>query len=108
MPAYESIDLQYAPLGPGTDWVDSRDPFRPESLRKLSAPDTVRQYHFHAQLERLADYLGSRTLPVFIEWPQVGRKRMDKGCIGHAFAHGYIEELVTDEDGFVSHVRVRS
>ena len=108
MPAYQNIDLQYAPLGPGKVWVDSRDSFRPNSLGKTTAPDTDRQQHFHAQLARLAEHLGSRTVPVFIHWPQAGRKRMDKGCIGHAVASGYIAELITDADGYVSHVRVRS
>ena len=100
MPTYQSIDLQYASLGPGMVWVDSRDPFRPGSLGKVTAPDTDRQH--------LAQHLGTRTVPVFIRWPQVGRKRMDKGCVGHALASGYIEELITDADGYVSHVRVRS
>lgn len=108
MPTYQDVELQYASLGPGKVWVDSRDAFRTASLGKTSAPDTDRQAHFEAQLERLAQHLGTRTVPVFVRWPQVGRKRMDKGCIGHACASGFVEELLEDAEGYVSHVRVRS
>jgi hypothetical protein len=106
MPNYTPVELDYVVLGPGSVWVDSRSTFRAESLAKNSDPESERQAHFAQQLMRLSDHLGSRRIPIFINWPVVGRKRMDKGCIGHAIAAEFLLPLSDSEEGYVTHIEI--
>lgn len=69
-----------------------------------TARDKERQDHFERQLLRIRDAVGSSTLPVFIEWNDGVRNRMDKGCIGHSIARGFIQRAVIDEAGHVTQI----
>ncbi|HYD38596.1 MAG TPA: hypothetical protein VEA60_13350 [Allosphingosinicella sp.] len=106
MPDYTFTDLPYAILGPGKVWVDSRSTFRADSLLKNTNPDSERQGHFHMQLLRLSNHLGTRRLPVFVNWPGAGRLRMDKGCIGHAVAAGFLNLPEDGPAGYITHVEI--
>jgi hypothetical protein len=106
MPEYTPINLPYAVLGPGRVWVDSRSTFRAQSLGKYSDPGSDRQAHFHTQLLRLSNHLGSLRLPVFVNWPGAGCLRMDKGCIGHAVAAGFLRQPEDSAAGYITHVEI--
>jgi len=106
MPDYTPVDLPYAVLGPGKVWVESRSTFRAGSLGKDSDPASDRQKHFHDQLLRLSGHLGKRRLPVFVHWPDAGRLRMDKGCIGHAVTAGFLKPVTDAPCGYVTHVEI--
>lgn len=107
--AWVEVDLDYEPYGEGSEtFVLSTVAFRAESLGKAAAADTVRQAHFMRQLNRLSAALGDVNLPVFVSW-RGERRRMDKGCIGHALAAGLIDPPLDDEVfGGVTCVRLRS
>ncbi|WP_417322000.1 hypothetical protein [Erythrobacter aureus] len=104
MADYQKTDLPYAPLGQYKVWVESRNHFDASDLKKDTAADSDRQAQFISELKRLADHLGTATLPVFVQWPNVGRRRMDKGCVGHAVASGALEPPQNSAKGFVEHV----
>jgi hypothetical protein len=106
MPQYTDVTLPYAVLGVGSVWVDSRSTFTATSLGKESDPSSDRQQHFHDQLLRLREYIGSNRLPIFVRWPGVGSKRMDKGCIGHAVTAGFLTPPTDAAEGYVTHVEI--
>jgi hypothetical protein len=107
MPTYTAIPLDYDPYsGPSDVFARSSEGF-PPTFGKTSAASEPRQLHFNEQLGRLSDALGPNRIPVFIEWASGERNRMDRGCVGHAIACGFLEVADVDQDGLVSHVRAR-
>ena len=77
-------------------------------LGKLPKPSEGRQRHFEQQLKRLADRLGQRCIPVYIEWRNGRRNQMDKGCIGHSFGQAVaIESVAINHLNEVTHVILR-
>ena len=85
-------------------FVKSRDGIRADFGKNTPAKDRERQAYFNSWLDRLAEHLNVRRIPIFIEWSSGELMRMDKGCIGHALAAGKISEVVVGSDGFVSHI----
>ncbi len=106
MAKYTKVDLPYAPLGPYKVWVLSRDHFKAGDFKKNTDPDSKRQKQFIAEVKRLSDHLGTADVPVFVHWPNAGRLRMDKGCIGHAISAGAINEPENSSDGFVERIEL--
>lgn len=102
------IDLDHEPYsGPSDVFARSRSSFSVNSLGKQTAAvNQDRQQYFHAQLRRLATALGTRALPVFVDF-RGKRLRMDKGCVGHAVAAGILERPEDNAEGFVDQVRMR-
>lgn len=106
MPEWTAVPLDYEPVNGQSDaFVKSASPIDAETLGKTtSAPATARQARFHDYLKRISWHLGSRSLPIFIEF-NGERRRMDKGCIGHAVAAGVLKPPVNGADG-ISHVEL--
>ncbi|MES3081190.1 hypothetical protein O6X71_00175 [Sphingomonas faeni] len=87
--------------------MTSRDAFPAAGLRKSSpGRGSARQDHFMHTLHTLAEDTGSDTIPVFVRF-EGKRRRMDRGCIGHAVAAGLIEPPVDGAGGFVEFVTLR-
>lgn len=109
MPTWTDVEIAYEPYGRGTEtFVSSRDGFPASGLRKSSpATDSARQDHFTRTLGRLADHLGTNTLPIFVRF--IGEcRRMDRGCVGHAVAAGLIEPPIDGAGGMVEWVTLRA
>lgn len=108
MPTWTDVGIRYEPYGQGTEtFVSSRDGFPASGLRKSSsAKDSARQDHFMRTLCRLAEDTGSDTIPVFVRFG-AERRRMDRGCVGHAVAAGLIEPPVDGAGGIVEWVKLR-
>lgn len=108
MPAWTPVALDYEPWPKGSQiFVGSTDTFSASSLAKATpAGDTGRQQHFQELVERIAWHLGSDTVPVFIDF-NGDRRRMDKGCIGHAVAGGFLMAPVDGNEGYVTTVVLR-
>jgi hypothetical protein len=105
MPNYHRVAIPYEanPYGISDVFPRARDTFASSTLRKTTAAqDRNRQDHFEAQLLRLSEYFGGMTLPVYLEWG--GRRRMDKGCIGHSVARGFLQPVRDGSAGFVEQV----
>ncbi len=107
-PVWVDVDLAYEPYGKGTEtFVLNSAPFVADSLRKDGLADSLRQAHFISQLEKLSAALGTFEVPVFVSWAGE-RRRMDKGCVGHAVALGWIDAPTDDSAaGWVKFVRLR-
>ena len=107
-PAWVEVDLVYELYGEGTEtFVSSSTPFAASSLGKDSPADSARQAHFIRQLDRLSKTLGTLDVPVFVSWAGE-RRRMDKGCVGHAVVSGEIDAPSDDgAAGWVKSVRLR-
>jgi hypothetical protein len=60
--------------------------------------------YFHEYLKRISSHLGTRSLPVFLDF-NGERRRMDKGCIGHAVAAGMLKPAINGSDG-ITHVEL--
>ncbi|MBZ9864222.1 hypothetical protein LB515_02425 [Mesorhizobium sp. CA15] len=113
MPEWTFISLDYEllysdPDRAGTEvFVKSASTFRANSFGKISrASDQRRQRFFEEKLQTIAWHLGSDTIPVFIDF-NGDRRRMDKGCIGHALAPPAFLAPPTDgPNGFVTHVTI--
>ena len=107
-PVWVEVDIAYEPYGEGTEtFVLSSAPFSADSLRKDSPADSARQAHFIRQLERISAALGTLDVPVFVSWAGE-RRRMDKGCVGHAVALGEVDALTDDgAAGWVKSVQLR-
>ena len=85
------------------------DGFAAGDLSKSAlAADSPRQAHFEAELLRIAEDVGSSDLPVFVQFRSGERRRMDKGCVGHAVARGFVEPPVNGRGGLVTTVTLRS
>ncbi len=108
MPTWMDLDIDYEPYGRGTEtFVSSREGFSAAGLGKTSRADSSRQDHFIRTLGRIAEHLGTKTLPVFVRFGSE-RRRMDRGCIGHAVAAGIIEPPVDGAAGIVEWVTLRT
>lgn len=108
MPTWTPLDLEYRAYGKGSEpFALSRDGFSAGDLGKRAlAPDSARQSHFEAELLRIGDAIGGDELPVFVGFCGE-RRRMDKGCVGHAVARGFIEPPADGPGGIVTSVTLR-
>ncbi len=102
MPDWTPVPLDYEGYGKGTEtFVASESVLDANSLGKTTAAtDAPRQQHFLRQLGNIAWHLGTREVPVFLNF-NGDKRRMDKGCIGHAVAAGAIEAPKNGPDGHV-------
>lgn len=108
MPTWTQLDLDYRPFGGGSEpFARSRDGFSAGDLGKRAlAGGSGRQAHFEEELLRIAAAVGGDVLPVFVRF-RGERRRMDKGCVGHAVARGFIEAPVDGPAGIVDSVVLR-
>jgi hypothetical protein len=106
MPKWTVIPLDYEPVSGQSDvFVKATSPIDADNLGKTTpAPTTKRQAYFHEYLERISWHLGSRSIPTFLDF-NGDRRRMDKGCIGHAVAAGVLKSPLNGPDG-ISHVEL--
>ena len=107
MPIYHPIDIEYDanPHGGSDVFARAKTTFSAGSLRKTTtAANKVRQDYFEQQLFRLSGYLNSSVIPVFLDWGS--QRRMDKGCIGHSIARGFLEPVSDGDNGYVEYVRI--
>jgi hypothetical protein len=101
------LDFEPRPAGKSDVFVRSAEPFTAD-LGKLTAPaDQERQAFFEDQLRRIAWHLGDDTIPVFLDF-NGDRRRMDKGCVGHAVASNFLEPVSNGADGYVTHVTLKA
>ena len=88
MPNWTPVPLDYETYDDGAEtFVASGSVFEANSLGKTAVAEGPRQQHFLRQLENIAWHLGTREVPVFLDL-NGDKRRMDKGCIGHAVAAG--------------------
>jgi len=106
MPTYTRVGIDYAPMDATKLFVKDSSTFSASSLGKLTDPKSSRLHHFKRELLRLSAAIGSPRIPVFIQWPNAGRLRMDKGCVGQALASGFLLDLTNGDGGYVSHVEI--
>jgi len=99
------LDFEPRPAGKSDVFVRSSQPFTADLGKVSAAMDRERQRHFENQLERIAWHLGTDTVPVFLSFDG-DRRRMDKGCVGHAVASGFLEAPTNGDLGYVTHVRL--
>jgi hypothetical protein len=106
MPEWTIVPLDYEPVSGQSDvFVKATSPIDAASLGKTTpAPTTARQADFHEYLKRISWHLGSRSIPIFLDF-NGDRRRMDKGCIGHAVAAGVLKAPINGREG-VSHVEL--
>ena len=102
MPLWTPLPLDYDKYAKGTEtYVTSETVFEANSLSKITpAKDTERQQHFVRLLKSIAWHLGSRNVPVFLSF-NGDKRRMDKGCIGHAVAAGVLEAPKNGPEGYI-------
>jgi hypothetical protein len=102
MPDWTLVPLDYEKYGEGTEtFVASETIFDASSLGKAgAATDAKRQAHFLRQLRNIAWHLGTEHVPLFLSF-NGEKRRMDKGCVGHAVAAGAIDALKNGPDGHV-------
>lgn len=102
MPDWTPVPLDYEKYGKGTEtFVASETVFDESSFGKMTAAtDAVRQEHFLRQLRNVAWHLGTENVPLFLSF-NGEKRRMDKGCVGHAIAAGAIEAPKNGPDGHV-------
>jgi hypothetical protein len=103
------VPLDFEPLPGASDvFVKAINTFSANSLaKKTLARDRNRQAHFEGQLRQVAWHLGTKTVPVFLNFNGV-QLRMDKGCVGHAVAAGFLLAPVDGPDGYVTQVELSS
>ncbi|EMD81822.1 hypothetical protein [Pacificimonas flava] len=105
MPEWTTVPLEYeAASGQSDVFVKAASPIDAASLSKTTPAPTARQAYFHEYLKRISWHLGSRSIPIFLDF-NGDRRRMDKGCIGHAVAAGVLKPPVNGPDG-ISHVEL--
>jgi hypothetical protein len=106
MPEWMAVPIDYEPLsGQSNVFVKAASPIDADSLGKMTpAPSTGRQAYFHDYLKRISWHLGTHLIPVFLNF-NGDRRRMDKGCIGHAVAAGVLKPPINGPDG-ISHVEL--
>jgi hypothetical protein len=107
---YTDLQVPYEPwLGQQPVFRRSRQRYRAEDFRQTKLADNSdRQLHFEQQLRRIADSLNSDCVPFYVRWSGGEETRLDRGCVGHSQARGFIRGLIPDEGGYVSYVQVRS
>lgn len=78
--------------------------FRPDELRKCGTPNTVRQAWIQSQLAEIFAVLQKRQIPwVFCD--RNGLRCFDRG-VAKYLKNNRLIELVTNEDGYITHVRL--
>lgn len=107
MPVWTEVDWAYEPYADGSQtFVASRDGFAASSLAKTgAAADSRRQGHFERLLLRLSEETGPK-IAVFVSFAGA-RRRMDKGCVGHAVARGFLAAPENGPEGYVTRVALR-
>ncbi|MFD1949221.1 hypothetical protein ACFSGX_00395 [Sphingomonas arantia] len=105
-PVYTRVAIDYAPMDATKVFVKDASTFSASSLLKQRDPKSNRLHHFKRELVRLSEAVGSPRVPVFVQWPNAGRLRMDKGCLAQALESGFILDLTNGDGGFVSHVEL--
>ncbi len=105
MPNWTPLDLDYRAYCAGSEpFARSREGFPAAGLAKrAAAPNSRRQSYFEAELLRISDAVGSDAIPVFLSF-RGERRRMDRGCVGHAVARGILEPPVDGPGGVVDAV----
>ncbi|MFC4594097.1 hypothetical protein [Sphingobium tyrosinilyticum] len=106
MHEWMAVPMDYEPLSGHSDvFVKAASPIDADSIGKTTpAPTTARQAYFHDYLKRISWHLGTQSIPVFLDF-NGERRRMDKGCIGHAVAAGVLKPPINGSDG-ISHVEL--
>lgn len=109
MPEWVSVPLDFEPRPAGKSdvFVRATEPFTAEMGKASGAADQERQAFFQDQLRRIAWHLGDDTVPVFLDF-NGDKRRMDKGCVGHAVAANFLEPPTNGPDGYVTHVTLKS
>ncbi|OKO70656.1 hypothetical protein [Bradyrhizobium sp. NAS96.2] len=109
MPDWTPIPLDYERYGKGSEtFVALETVFDANSLGKATpAADAERQDHFLRQLKNISWHLGTEHVPVFLSF-NGDKRRMDKGCVGHAVAAGAIKAPTNGSDGYVVSVTLLS
>jgi hypothetical protein len=113
MARYFPINLDFEP------WEGSDQPvFREKTTSHFSADEirqdgpaegSGRQAHFERQLLRMAEVTPDGRLPVFSQWNDKKKRRMDLGCIGHSLRRGFIEQPVDDRVlRYVTHIKLKT
>lgn len=105
MVAWTFVPLDYIKRDEGTDvFVASATPFKADELGKATpARDKDRQKRFEELLRNIAWHLGADQVPVFVSF-NGEKRRMDKGCIGHAVAAGVLDAPQNGPDGYIVNV----
>jgi hypothetical protein len=110
MPIYTQVDFDYRPYGGEREsepFARSRQGFSASGLGQVApASGSERQAHFEAELRRVGEALGTNVLPVFISF-NGQKRRMDKGCVGHAVTRGFLEQPSDGSEGVVTSVTLR-
>lgn len=102
MPNWTYVNLPFQPYTYSNQvFVKAKSTFR--TVGKHNDPDSMRQAYFVELLRCLARTLGSNRVPVFINF-MGERRRMDRGCIGHALAAGILRTLQLGYGDFVDYV----
>lgn len=104
MPSWTPVPLDYERWTGETDvFVKSEAPFDASLGKVTPAKDTDRQAFFQDHLKRISWHLGTDTIPVFVDF-NGDRRRMDKGCVGHAVAAGFLLPPQNNTEGYVTYV----
>lgn len=104
MPTWHDLPLNYEPWeGQSDTFSRSSSGFSAATLAKGRLAMTGRQAHFEAQAEAIAWHMGTNTIPVFIAFSGE-RRRMDKGCVGHAVESGFLAPPADGATGILEHV----
>ena len=90
----------------GTPTVLPDDGNRPPAseYKKGECEFTLRMENFYRNLLAMYRATGAKVLPIYFVTADGRRTRMDRGCIGHAVAEGFLAPLKDDEDGALRHV----
>jgi hypothetical protein len=102
MVAWTFVPLDYAKRDEGSEvFVVSETPFKADDLGKTTqARDKERQRWFEELLRNIAWHLGTQHVPVFVNF-NGDKRRMDKGCVGHAVAARILELPKDSPEGYV-------
>lgn len=116
MVAYSYVDIEFEPYqGPHTQSTGvfvkegKLEPIIGELGKTWWPQNSPRQPYFEAQVRRIADYLGSYCVPVYVRWSGGEKNQLDKGCIGHSFVGeaSFIESIARNSRGEITHVILR-
>jgi len=87
-------------------FVISQAPINATEIGKVTAArDKDRQAFFEELLRNIAWHLGTEHVPVYLSF-NGEKRRMDKGCIGHAVAAGVLEAPQNGPEGFLVNVTI--
>lgn len=92
----------------GTPAILKDDGKRPsaEEFFKGDCQFTERMENFYRNLLAMYRATASKVLPVYFKTADGSLMRMDRGCIGHAVADGFLEPLENDTEGHLLSVRL--